>query len=284
MWHALSFLLAGSTCTLLCGALFAREPAPAAKLVAAPKVLVIAHRGNSSAAPENTLPAFASAVKAGADLVELDYYHSADGVPVVIHDNLLDRTTDAETVLGQAKLLVAKTPLADLRKLDAGLWFDAKFKGAKLPTLVESLETIQAGSTTLIERKGGDAAAIVKLLEEKKLLDRVVVQSFDWKYVAACRQLSPGLALAALGGKAASDEQLAGAAATGAQVIAWNHEKIGKPQIDRIHALGCKAWVYTVDDPRRAQQLINDGIDGIITNKPATMLKLARTKSDAAGQ
>lgn len=280
MWHALSFLIAGSTCTLLCGALFAAEPNPVEKLVNSPNVLVIAHRGNSSAKPENTLPAFASAVKVGANLVELDYYLTSDGVPVVLHDKTLDRTTDAEAVLGKAKLRIVDTTLADLRKLDAGKWFDAAFQGTKLPTLVESLDAIQAGSTTLIERKEGDAAGIVKLLEEKKLLDRVMVQAFDWKYVAECRRLSPHLVLAALGGKAASEEQLAAAAATGAQVIAWNHEKIAKPQIDRIHALGCKAWVYTVDDPRRAQQLINDGIDGIITNKPATILKLARTKAN----
>ena len=67
----------------------------AAKLVEQPKILIIAHRGDSKLAPENTLPAFASAVKARADLVELDYFHSADGVPVVIHDATLDRTTNA---------------------------------------------------------------------------------------------------------------------------------------------------------------------------------------------
>src|SRR6478672_4909351 len=95
----------------------AMDPTPAQKLVSQPGPLVIAHRGDSVHAPENTLPSFASAVKLKADLVELDYYHSADGVPVVIHDNFLDRTTDAETVLGRPKMLVEETPLADLQKL-----------------------------------------------------------------------------------------------------------------------------------------------------------------------
>src|SRR5690606_38658119 len=119
--------------------------------------------------------------------------------------------------------------------------------------LVESLARIQDGSTTLIERKAGDAKTIVELLKEKQLTDKVVVQAFDWEYVAECRRLSPNLVLAALSGKAASEQQLAAAAATGAQIIAWNHEKIGKAQIDQIHALGCKAWVYTVDTRSRAK-------------------------------
>src|SRR4051812_11746621 len=113
----------------------AMEPTPAQKLVSQPGPLVIAHRGDSIHAPENTLPAFESAVKLKADLVELDYYHSKEGVPVVIHDNFLDRTTDAEAVFGKAKMLVEETPLADLQKLDAGVWFDPKFKGVRLPTL-----------------------------------------------------------------------------------------------------------------------------------------------------
>src|SRR5262245_15466592 len=79
---------------------------PAGTLIASPRPLIIAHRGNSSVAPENTLPAFQSAVDVKADLVELDYYHSAEGVPVVIHDEFLDRTTNAEDIFGKPKLLV----------------------------------------------------------------------------------------------------------------------------------------------------------------------------------
>ena len=131
-------------------------------------MLIIAHRGNSSVAPENTLPAFESALDAKADLVELDYHHSADGVPVVLHDDMLDRTTNAQELLGKEKLLVVDVPSAEIAKLDAGLWFSDEFNGTKLPTLVESLAAIQAGSTTLIERKAGDAATLVKLLEREE--------------------------------------------------------------------------------------------------------------------
>ena len=78
------------------------------------------------------------------------------------------------------------------------------------------------------------------------------MQAFDWEFVAECRQLSPRLALGTLSGKPASDEQIRAAAATGADLIVWNHEKIGREQIDLIHQLGKKAWAYTIDDPRRA--------------------------------
>ncbi|MEX2173903.1 MAG: glycerophosphodiester phosphodiesterase family protein [Pirellulaceae bacterium] len=254
--------------------LIAAEATPARKLVQTEGVLIVAHRGNSSVAPENTLPAFAKAIDAKSDLVELDYHHSADGVPIVIHDEILDRTTNSQVLWGKDKLLVQNVPLAELQRLDAGTWFDETFASARLPTLAESLVVIQAGSTTLIERKAGDAATLVKLLEKEKLIDRVVVQAFDWEFVRACRELSPTLALCTLSGKGASDEQIKAAAATGADVIVWNHEKLRRGQIDLIHSLGKKAWVYTIDDPQRAAEFMAAGIDGVITNKPATMIRV----------
>lgn len=252
----------------------AAEMTPARQLVSSPGVLIIAHRGNSSIAPENTLPAFAKALAARADLVELDYHHSSDGVPVVLHDDTLDRTTNSLAILGKEKLPVAAVSAVEIAKVDAGMWFGDDFVGTKLPTLVESLAAIQAGSTTLIERKAGDAATLVKLLEQEKLTDKVVVQSFDWEFVKACRQLSPTLTLCTLSGKAANKEQIEAAAATGADVIVWNHEKLRSDQIDLIHRLGKKAWVYTIDDPQKTASFIAAGIDGVITNKPATMIKV----------
>jgi glycerophosphoryl diester phosphodiesterase len=254
----------------------AADPTPAQLLIASPRLLVIAHRGNSSVAPENTLPAFQAAIDANADLVELDYFHAADGVPVVIHDEILDRTTTAETVFGKAGLVVGGFPLVELQELDVGSWFDDKFKGTKLPTLVESLDLIQTHSVTLIERKAGDATTLVNLLEAKKLTEKVVVQAFDWEFVAECRRLSPRLALGTLSGKPASDEQIRAAAATRADLIVWDYEKIGRSQIDLIHQLGKKAWAYTIDDDAHARRLIAAGIDGIITNKPTEIRQLCK--------
>ncbi len=167
--------------------------------VARDGVLIIAHRGDSKVCPENTLPAFSSAVQAGSDLVELDYYHSADGVPVVFHDGDLDRTTNACRLWGGTKIKLADKSLAELRGLDAGDWFDAKFAGTKIPTLDEALDMIQNGSMTLIERKDGDPQTCVDLLDKKKLRDQVVVQAFDWEFLAGCHKIAPDVVLGALG-------------------------------------------------------------------------------------
>ena len=161
-----------------------RSLSPARRLVEADRVLVIAHRGDSKAYPENTLPAFESAVRIGADMVELDYVHTSDGVPVVIHDATLDRTTNAAQLWQGQKIRVDSKTLAEVRPLDAGAWFGPAFAGTKLPTLEEALDAIQSGSTTLIERKEGDAKTCVDLLERKELVGEVVVQSFDWNFLA----------------------------------------------------------------------------------------------------
>jgi glycerophosphoryl diester phosphodiesterase len=273
-YEFLGWLLAVSLLTLVVFKTgMAAELTPAQTLVNSSKVLIIAHRGNSSVAPENTLPAFQAALDAKADLIELDYYHAADGVPVVIHDEILDRTTNAEDIFGQPKLVVGSYSSAELKKLDAGTWFDDKFVNVRIPTLVESLNLIQSGSVTLVERKQGGADTVVRLLKEKNLLDKVVVQAFDWNYVARCRELAPNLALATLSGKPAAPEQIEAAAATGADVIVWDHQKIGRREIEQVHKLGKKAWAYTIDDVEKAKQLVAAGLDGVITNKPAEMIR-----------
>lgn len=246
-----------------------------------PHVLITAHRGDSQRFPENTLPAFASAVKTGADLVELDYRHSADGFPIVIHDETLDRTTNAVRVYGRTKIPVAGTRAREFAQLDAGSWFHSRFADVRVPTLEQALDVIQQGSVTLVERKSGDAATCVRLLSEKRLLDKVIVQSFDWEYVADCHRLAPRLVLAALGSKELTNSKLDDAQQTGAKIIAWNQKDIDRKHIDAIHRRGLRAWVYTVNEPKRALELVDWGIDGIITDIPATMLEVAgRSKSD----
>ena len=270
MWRGVLLIVVIGVLVLTNGNLAstAAEPDTARWRVAKPEVLVIAHRGDSKVAPENTLPAFSSAVKAKADLVELDYFHTADGVPIVIHDKTLDRTTNASKLWGGDKIKVESKTLAELAHLDAGGWFSSQFAATRLPTLNDSLDLIQSGSMTLIERKGGDPSTCIQLLTDKKLLDRVVVQSFDWDYLAGCRKLSGDVVLAALGEKELSPARLDKIAATGATIVAWNERDTTADSIAAIHARGWKAWVYTVDSPARVAQLVAAKIDGIITNSP----------------
>ncbi len=197
----LSARLAMSLCAASCilRATAQNAAAPAVDLVAAHRPLVIGHRGYNVMAPENTLPSFQMGLTAGADLVELDYHHSRDGVPVVMHDFTLDRTTDATNHWHTNAIKIADRTLAEIRTLDAGKWFSPVFAGTKVPTLAEALDMIQPGGVTLVERKGGDPAACVKLLRDKNLVNRVVVQSFDWEYLREFHELEPAQILAAIG-------------------------------------------------------------------------------------
>ena len=249
----------------------AEAPNPAKELVRGERLLIIAHRGASAAFPENTLPAFVAGVEAGADLVELDYRHSADGVPVVLHDDALDRTTDARHALGGEKVLLAAQSLATLEPLDAGRWFDARFAGTRLPTLEQSLAAIQPKSVTLIERKAGDAQTCVELLRRLGLLEAVVVQAFDWDYLRDFHRLAPGTPLVALGEKELSAEKLARVQEFGALGVAWSAKSLTAAEIAAAHERGLKIWCWTVDDPARARELVAAGIDGVITNRPAEL-------------
>mgnify|MGYP002625220509 CR=1 FL=1 len=246
---------------------------PAGRLAAADGVLIIGHRGAARFAPENTLVSFRATVKAGADVVELDSMVTSDGVQVSFHDKTLDRTTNAARALGKSGLTIADVSYADLSKLDAGSWFDPRFRGAQIPTLAASLALIQQDGVTMIERKTGDAADCVKLLKEKDMLDKVVVQAFDWQYITEFRRLAPDALRGSLGGDELTTEKLDAMEATGAQLVGWNTD-LSAEDVQAIHARGMKVWVYTVNSPRIARKLIEKGVDGIITADPATMVQL----------
>ena len=264
-----------SFCVLLLGMVGpARAQRPIAKaLIQTERPLVIAHRGNSSQAPENTLAAFRSALSTKSDLIELDYYHSADNVPVVFHDKTLDRTTDARKRWGVKKAKLTAYKSSQLFQLDAGSWFDAKYRSERIPSLRKSLDVIQSGNTTLIERKGGSAPELVTLLRRMKLTDRVVVQAFDWEFLKQAHRLEPRLTIAALGSKRVTNARLDDIKATGAKVIAWNYKDLTKADVANIHRRGWKVWCYTVNEKKHALRLLDYGVNGLITAVPREMLR-----------
>ena len=242
--------------------------------------LVIAHRGYSAAAPENTLPAFQLAMEAEADLVELDYYHSKDQVLTVVHDGTLDRTTDAVRRWGTGTNRVSQTLFAKMHELDASSWRGSNQPPATIPSLMEALDLIQSRSVTLIERKAGPAEACVRLIRERREVNQVVVQSFDWQYLEEYHRLEPSQILGALGpwksyrGALLSDaEQVLSvrwideARRVGARVVVWN-QKVEASAVAAAHERGMKVWVYTIDDPADMTRLLDLGIDGLITNNP----------------
>ena len=238
-------------------------------LIDSPRPLILAHRGDSRAAPENTLPAFESALKLGVDLVELDYHHSADGVPVVFHDEELDRCTDACTLWGGQRILVASRTWTDLCQLDAGRWCDDKFAGTRISRLEDALRLICPRAGCMIERKGGDAETLIALVERLGYLDRCVVTAFDWQFLIRCRALSPDVLIGALGTDPLTPAHLMEAKEFGARVMGWDNRFITREHFDLVHSHDLKAWVWTVDDPSRAAELVNWGVDGLISNAPS---------------
>jgi glycerophosphoryl diester phosphodiesterase len=264
---------------------------PALKLVASQRPLVIGHRGYCQFAPENTLPSFKLAMAAGADMVELDYYHTKDGKLIVIHDKELDRTTDATNRWGGSHIKVESKTAAEIQSLDAGSWFDPKYAGTKVPLLTEALDTIQQGGVTLIERKGGDPATCVSLLRGRGLINQLIVQSFDWEYLRGFHEQEPEQVLGALGppsllpdgkkptgiAKELNAKWLDELKKTGARVAVWN-DKVSKEAVQLAHERGLKVWVYTINDPVAANKMLDMGVDGLITNNTSLIWRTIATR------
>lgn len=244
-----------------------------------PRVAVIAHRGYSGVAPENTLSSFRRAVAVGANYVELDARASADGTLYVMHDKTLDRTTNAKAVLGKAKVPFGQWHDADIEKLDAGSWFGEKFTGERVPTLAAALDVIQAKSRTLLEHKDGSAEAYARLLREKGLIGKLIVQSFDWDFLAALHKLEPRQPLAALGEKQMDTKKWTKLQTTGARTIAWNYPDLSAALVERLHQGGYKVYAWTPDKPEEWDRMIEYGVEGIITNQPEALVAYLREKA-----
>jgi glycerophosphoryl diester phosphodiesterase len=246
-------------------------------------MLVIGHRGDSQAAPENTLASFRGAIAKQADYVELDSRASADGTLYVLHDGTVDRTTDAVQRMGGKEIQFAKLTDAQIDALDAGAWFGAKFVGERIPRLAEALDVIQASSQTLLERKAGTAEAHARLLRQKGLIGKLVVQSFDWKFLEELHKLEPNQPLAVLGDKEFDQKRWDGLPATGAQIVAWKHTDLPAELIQQLHARGYKVFAWTADELADWQRLAAAGVDGIITNRPG-QLREALSAGKLAGR
>ncbi|MEZ5963283.1 MAG: glycerophosphodiester phosphodiesterase family protein [Planctomycetota bacterium] len=233
--------------------------------------VVVAHRGDSGAQPENTLTAFAAAIDAGAQVIEFDVHASADGIPVCIHDETLDRTTDAATVLGRAGIEVAHAALADLAKLDAGRWMGVEHAGVGLPTLQAALDLMLPRVIPMIEHKGGAAEVLVELLQRLGVVEAVLVQSFDWNFVRRVHSLEPRMMLGVLGEGRLDAESLARIPLTGASLVHWHVHDLRAEDIDELRRRGLLVCVYTANSDVELAGAAALGADAITTNHPARL-------------
>jgi glycerophosphoryl diester phosphodiesterase len=247
---------------------------------------IIAHRGASAQAPENTLAAFKRALALGVECMELDVRLTCDGVPVVIHDEDLRRTTDGE---GR----VAERGLADIRRLSAGAWFDARFREERVPTLEEVYRLVGGRAELNVEIKGTEdgsretGLAALRVARASGALGRTIFSSFEPKALQACRAEAPDARVALLVGPGAlllsgADPGGALEEAVLARVAPWRELALEAVNLHRslafaslVRVLHTRRWevnVFTVDDPEEAKALEVRGVDGVFTNDPARLV------------
>ncbi|GAA2734596.1 glycerophosphodiester phosphodiesterase [Actinocorallia aurantiaca] len=234
-------------------------------------VTVIAHRGASAAAPENTIAAQDIARRAGADLIENDVQPSSDGVPFVLHDSTVDRTTDGS---GAIRDLTS----THLKTLDAGSWFSPQYAGERMPTLAEQLADLRTrGGDLLLEIKGShtraQVAKIIEVVRAQQMASRVFVQSFDTGSLKYVRELAPELPLGLLRTTLDADPA---AVAADLGLTAYNPSAssiLARPSaITALHNADIAVMAWTSDSATQWTSLEAAGVDGIITNKPAELV------------
>lgn len=240
-------------------------------------LLIIGHRGASAQAPENSLTAFALALHQGADGIELDVHLTADGQIVVLHDDLVDATTDGHGPVEQMTL-------AQVRALRLRARGATAFTEERVPTLVEVLDTWGHGTSTInVEIKPTKsyalAAAVANAIKVQGATAAVLLSSFDRMALVYLQAKHPDLRRALLyppsnlsgilTGLRGDLSWLTGALALGCEAVHpfW---RLATPRvIERAHALDLDVNVWTVDDDKTLRKLDALGVDGIITNDPA---------------
>ncbi|HWL97339.1 MAG TPA: glycerophosphodiester phosphodiesterase family protein [Nocardioidaceae bacterium] len=251
-------------------------------------VEVIAHRGSSGAAPENTLAAVRLAIRHDSDVVENDIQRTRDGELVIIHDTTLDRTTDVEQVFpARAPWNVGDFTLEEIKRLDAGSWFAPRFAGQEVPTLEEWVNTVGRKAGMLLEPKSPALYPGIERDLDKELRslpafnralrdDRVVMQSFDHVWLRQYKDLAPDVPVGLLYGTDPTEAEIT-AAATWAQQINPALGAIDEDTVERIHAHGLETHVWTVNAGQDMYTAIEWQVDGVITNYPQVLRDIIRS-------
>jgi glycerophosphoryl diester phosphodiesterase len=230
----------------------------------------VAHRGYSAVAPENTLPAFAAALRGGATIVEFDVRTTADGVPVVIHDRTLERTTTGAGPVWEARF-------DQVRALDAGAWFSTAYAGVPVPSLAETLDLLApAGAELLLEIKPPatleQVKVIVEQVAERGLPARTIVQSFDPDVVRLAAEAAPELRRGLLRLRLEPDTP---ALAASLGVVCCNPsvgDVLGEPATTAsLQAAGVEIMPWTANDPAQWPLLEAAGVTGLITDRVAEL-------------
>lgn len=242
--------------------------------------IIIAHRGASKQAPENTMPAFKKALELGAGGIELDVHFSSDGHLMVTHDEIVDRTSNG-------KGFVKDKTFKELKSMDFGSWFSPEFKNEKIPELEEVLELISGWDGLLnIEIKNGPVfypgieQAVVQKIEKFKITDRIIISSFNHYSLAEVSRLNPEIKTAPLY-MAGLYEPWEYAHRLGACAIHPLFYNIVPEVMKGCKMNGIMVNPFTVDQPEYIKAMAAAGVDGIITNVPDIALKIVKEMGGA---
>lgn len=229
------------------------------------KPWVIAHRGASGYAPENTMAAFRRAAEMGASFIETDLQLTRDARLVAMHDSLLDRTTNMRG-------FVRDYSLAELREADAGSWFDARYARERIPTLEEIVAFArEADMVFYLEVKANETwgveHALVGALRQAQEVAHAAVLSFDAAALANVRRLDPTLISGLLFDKPMPNA-VAEAVRIGARQIAPRHDVLTKEMVSAAHAAYLQVITWTVNDPAEMRAALSTGVNGVMTDYP----------------
>jgi len=237
------------------------------------EVSVIAHRGASIEAPENTLAAFRLAIEQGTDYVELDVQESSDGVVVVVHDSDLMK-------LGGPPTKIWESTAAQLRAVDLGTRVGPKYAGEGVPTLAEVLAACRGRTRVVIELKsyGHNQSLeekVVGLVEAAGMEKDCIFMSLDHDMVAKMKRLRPAWRTGVLAAKAFGD-----ITTLRADFLAVEARMANRRFVWRAHRAGQDVYVWTVDDPAWMLRAMSFGVDGLITNKPALAREVVARRAE----
>ncbi|MEV0485089.1 glycerophosphodiester phosphodiesterase family protein [Streptomyces sp. NPDC050508] len=276
--------VAASTTALL-GAAALLLPSPDARAGDATQwPTVVAHRGASAYAPENTLASIDKAARLGFQWVENDVQRTKDGELVVIHDDSLKRTTDVAKVFpDRAPWKVKDFTAAEIARLDAGSWFAAAYTGTRVPTLTQYMREVEHNHQSLLleiknpELYPGIEQQTLKLLSNEGWLDeghldsRLIVQSFSADSIRIVHDLKPAIRTGFLGTPPVSALH---EYAAFTDLINPSYGSISMSYVSAVHGhtgphgRPMEVYAWTVDDAPTAWKVAGYGVDGLITNKP----------------
>jgi glycerophosphoryl diester phosphodiesterase len=238
--------------------------------------LNIAHRGFSGRYPENTIRAFKEAIAMGCRWLECDVRLTADGVPVVIHDSTLDRTTDGSGA-------VSSMTSDDIRALDAGSWMNPAFSGERVPTLMELLDVVDGKAQIVIELKlePSRIGDVVDIVRNHNAIGWTVASAFEWESVQQVRELAPDWRttwLTALK-DTTTDDAIRMCVEAGVDTFGPVASKTDFELVCSAHDAGLwvRCWGLGEDRGPELERLVTIGVDGMTTNHPDALMQVLNT-------